>query len=352
MSLDPDNWIIRNRVELGRELWDGFVDSSEEAWLGHRYDWQEALAIWPGKSDLSFAILEGNSGGGVIAVVPLHLTGCGRYWWSWSVIDSMGGPACSDALGDKYKQKVKRYALEHIRALARRQAAVEVNLELSAMSPLWRGDNCPRVNPLLYLGCQNTLSQTWVVDLRPGIEQVWSNLETRARTAIRKAEKQGVTVRPARRPGDLEIYYNLHTETYQRTKVRPYPKAYFAAIWKDFLEKGLAHIIFAEWNGEVVAAENFGVYKQAAVYWTGAASKNGLLVAANSLLQWTAMQWMAENGLEWYETGEAFPQLREGKLKGLNDFKKSFGGKIYPYYRGQIVLRKGLHALLAYYRDR
>ena len=50
------------------------------------------------------------------------------------------------------------------------------------------------------------------------------------------------------------------------------------------------------------------------------------------------MQWMIEHGFEWYETGEAFPNVQEGKNKGLNDFKKSFGGELYPFYKGRIVV--------------
>ena len=104
------------------------------------------------------------------------------------------------------------------------------------------------------------------------------------------------------------------------------------------MSKKLAHILLAEWEGKIVAAENFGVYKRRAIYWTGAASDMGLSVEANSLLQWTAIQWMVDNGFEFYETGEAFPAARTGKDKGLNDFKKSFGGSLYPFYKGRLVL--------------
>ncbi len=56
------------------------------------------------------------------------------------------------------------------------------------------------------------------------------------------------------------------------------------------------------------------------------------------MLQWTAMQWMLEASLEWYETGEAHPYALEAKSKGLNDFKKSFGGKLYPFYKARIEI--------------
>ena len=347
-SLGDDHLIICSRKEVGREAWDALVGSADEAWLWHTFDLQTAIATWPRKYDLSFALVDRQANGQVVAVMPLHLIkGKATRFLDWHVLDSLGGPACSNSLGKKHRQRIRQRIMDRVIQLANQHDAGEVTLSMTPMSPAVRGDLCPRVNPLLSLGCENTLTQTWVVDLQMGKDRLWANMEGRARTAIRKAEKLGVQSRPADRPGDLDIYYHLHCETYQRTGVRPHPKAYFEAIWHDFLAKNRSYILFAEWQGAVVAAENFGIYKQAAVYWTGAASRQGLALEASSLLQWQAMQWMLQNGIDWYETGEAFPHISEGKQKGLNDFKKSFGGVLYPFYRGRIVVRKKLHALVA-----
>lgn len=332
---------ILNRHEIEPEVWDSFVDASDEAWLWHRYDFQDALATWPKRTDLSFAILDTGSGDTLVAVVPVQLVEIrtANLFYRNS-LNSLGGIACSNGLGDKHKRKVRQFGFEWLKILAGRQRAIQIELCLASMSPAWRGECCPRVNPLIELGYDNVLTQTWVVDLRPGSDVLWKKLEGRTRTAIRKAEKMGVTVRMAHRPEDLDTYYQLHCETYHRTAVRPHPKEYFESIWLKFLNVGLAYILFAEYDNEVVAAENFGIYKQAAIYWTGAASTEGLSTNANALLQWTAMQWMCKNGLHWYETGEAFPGTQTGKLKGLSDFKKSFGGELYPYYKGRLVTSK------------
>lgn len=37
----------------------------------------------------------------------------------------------------------------------------------------------------------------------------------------------------------------------------------------------------------------------------------------------------------YFETGGAYPFLRDGKYKGLNDFKKCFGTFIHPIYKGE-----------------
>jgi hypothetical protein len=322
-----------SRLDIGKENWDTFVEQSDEAWLWHCFALQEALECWPNYSDISFGLLDLNAGGKLVAVVPSQLLG-------GHSIECLGGPAFSNNLPRKLKTRVLDFIREHLTAMAERHSVPEINISLASMAPAFSGERCPRVNPLLELGCENTLTQTWVVDLRPGKDVVWSRMEGRARTAIRKAMKNDVHVRPANRGGDLDIYYVMHCETYKRTGVPPHPKDYFKAIWENFLAKGLAYIVFAECDGETVAAENFGIFKNRAIYWTGAASRKGLDVGANSLLQWTAMQWMIDNGYHYYETGEAFPNAQDGKLKGLSDFKKSFGGELYPLYKGKIRLLK------------
>lgn len=324
------------RRDVGKESWDTMADASDDAWLWHRYDFQDMLATWPNSKDESFALTAPDEKQ-PLALVPLRrITKRAAKMLPVHAIESFGGPALRNGLGEARRRAVLAAVHDEIGARMRRGICVEARISLPAMAPALRGENCPRVNPLLEIGCSNALTQTWVVGLRGGSDAVWKKMEGRARTAVRKAEKVGVTAREAT-ASDRHIYYRLHRETYRRTGVPPHSEAYFDMIWDRFLGNGLARVWIAELNGEAVAGENFGVYKQAAIYWTGAATAKGLEVEANSLLQWTAMQWMIDNGIEWYETGEAFPQFRGGKEKGLSDFKKSFGGHLYPYYKGQLT---------------
>jgi lipid II:glycine glycyltransferase (peptidoglycan interpeptide bridge formation enzyme) len=131
----------------------------------------------------------------------------------------------------------------------------------------------------------------------------------------------------------------LHAATYARTGAQRHPRAYFAAIWRDFLTHGLAQVYLAEHDGRVIAARNFGVYKQAALTWTAAGEDAAGPLGANALLQWQAMRTFAQAGLEWMETGEAFPGAEDAKQRGLSAFKESFGGKLRPLYRGRLDLR-------------
>lgn len=321
-----------DRTSVGAEAWNAQVESSEEGWLWHRYEMQEALATWRRRTDRSFALIDTARGEEIQAIVPA--TQVGNRLGLASVIESFGGPLLRDGIERRYRARLLDAARRELVGLASRCGAGTVTAVLPPLAPALRGERCPRVNPLLEAGFENALSQTWLVALGENPEQIWAGLEGRARTAIRKAEKSGVAIRPADRPGDLDLYYALHCETYARTGVRPHAPAYFETIWSAFLPSGLARVWFAEIEGTAVAAGNFAVYKGGGWYWTGASSARGLAVEAGSLLQWHAMRWMAAAGVRWYDTGEAFPQARSGKLKGLNDFKRSFGGTLHPVFRG------------------
>jgi len=322
---------VMDRIAMGQRTWDEFVDASDDAWLWHRYDLQDALATWPGRIDASFAITDVRNR--ILAVMPLHIIS----WTQKKILrrtrmESLGGLACINGLTDRQQAKLLKSVLNHVASLAV-NGCQGLLVSLSPMAPRLRSECCPRVNPLVLHGFKNMLTQTWVLDIQASVSDLWQGMEGRARTAVRKAEKLGVSVRMAGED-DLDTYYALHEDTYRRTGVCPHPKDYFRTIWDKFLPNGLARIWIAERDGEAIAAENFGIYKNATIYWTGASNSKGLEAQANTLLQWTGIQWMVQNGVKWYEIGEAFPGVPHGKTKGLNDFKKSFGGVLYPYFKG------------------
>jgi hypothetical protein len=351
-SLTFRNTSISPRHELSRSIWDKFVENSPQAWLWHSWDSQDAIDTWPGKHDLSFAIIDSDQTEQILAIMPVHRVDRSFLGlFNNCILESTGGLAIAPNLSKRQIDMINRQWLDHMLQLADQQNAESIDISLTPMAPAYRGIACPRINPLIDFSFQNTSTQTYVLELNQSIDTIWENMESFCRTHIRKAEKSGLVVREAGGEEDLEIYYGLHCATYNRTGVKPHPLAYFQKIWEFYVDQGKAKVFFAELDGKVIAADNEAIYKKAVSGWT-AAGLNSVVPGVNNLLHWTAMKWAIENQFEFYESGEGFPGEKNSKRKGLTDFKKSFGGTLYPFFRGQylrktllIQLRKTFHTI-------
>jgi hypothetical protein len=327
---------IVTRQQLGREKWDAAVAESPQAWLWHRYDVCDAtIQDWPGRTDAAFAVVGGD--GEVEAIVPAFI-------WerrtpirlAFRHLNSMGGPALSTRLG----RGRRREALETVaRELVRRAeavGAVRTTISLAPMAPEFRGPDGPRCNPLLYLGCKDVSGQTWIADLRDGVDAIWKRMEGRARTSIRQAQSAGVSIRKSMSVDEWSHFFSLHKETYRRLAVPAYPAALFRLIFEKLIPANLCYVQFAERNGEIIAAQNIGLYKHGGYYWHGFASQAGLEFNATTLLLWSSIKNLVEEtGLQWMDCGDAVLSSDNAKLYQLSNFKKSFGGALYPAFRGQ-----------------
>jgi hypothetical protein len=348
--LFDQSFVVCSRRELGRQKWDEFVDATDQAWLWHRYDWQDTLATWRGRGDQSIAVLDSRTSE-ILALLPIHHVEGKLYRvLPWNTLQSTGGPAFKNNIGNKQRLQVIEFIEKFLFDLARQYDVFEVELMLTALAPAFRGMSSPRINPLLdFAGCENTLTQTYMLDLREPEEVLRARYSKGARSELRKLEQEGADIREAHGSDDLTIYYQLHVETYERTGVQPHPIEYFQHIFDVFIPAGFSRVAFLVRDGRVMAAQNTALYKRGGLYWTGA-SRSNKSNGDNRILMQDQFQHARQAGIEWYEVGEAFPNAASGKAKGLNDFKRSFGGVLYPVYRGRLIANRKLYALAQGFR--
>jgi len=342
---------IVSREELGQDAWDAAVEDSPEAWLWHLWDLIDGLRTWPGYRDHSFAILSDR--GEVEALVPVYALESRRFGGllKFRSLDVFGGVAHAPTLGETRRRAADEAAMAELARLAATTHAIGIGGSLPTMAPAWRGPEGPRVNPLLNLGWQDCSSQTWVIDLRQGVDALWKSMEGRARTSVRKAEASGLIVRRSTDPAEWRSYYEMHLETYRRTGAEHHSSAYFQTIWEKLIPTSRAYVLFAESDGELIAAVNVGVYKRGCVYWTGCSRGDARESNATSLLLWTAIKNLAnEDFADWFDAGEAFPNIHTGKLHQLSEFKKSFGGILYPFFRGRQDVPNKIYVRLRHLR--
>jgi len=336
-------------TEADRTDWDGIVTASRDAWLGHAWEWNALVedGVWR-TVRLSLIV---RRAGHAIGIVPLHMTERRIGPLSRRVLHSNywanGGLALRDDLSSQDRSGVASRVLDAIHALARARMVDKLVLRVPpVVSPGIDGHEEPGL--LRGEGAVDETSSAALIDLRSaGPDELWDRMQGRARTAIRKAQRQGLEIRLAEQSEGPDLYYPLHLATYRRTGARPLPYRYFDTI----LRTPWSRLFVAYHEGRPVAAVNIGLFQRRAVYWTNASLDVARDLEANSLLQWEAIQWLAAGRTEVYELGDVgSASSGPAKLRGLAQYKASFGGRAVPYGRASYVYRPARERLLAFAR--
>ncbi len=325
-------------VKLNPEFaaqWDNLVHQSEDGWLFGLFSWQKMAVEVPqwGFEDYSFGVLEA---GRWKAVMPLQLTMDGRLC---SLPMGASGPVVEPGISESEREGILAAIFDRTKRIAKEQEAHQIEVfipPLSGTSLSGPGDE----NFLVRHGFSDASTHSWIIDLRRPKEQIRENISRNARRKIKEAGEKGYKIRPIENRAEMDVYYEIHCETYHRTGVAPHPKEYFLGIYDRFTQTGLSKIwVATDGQGRPVAFTNIGIFKRRALYWTTCCRNEDYRNGVYYLLLWHAIESAKDGGMEWFDCAEAFPDAPAGsKEKGLSDFKRKFGGELHRYSKGRLVL--------------
>jgi hypothetical protein len=360
------NLVCYERKNISVTEWNSFVDICDEAWFWHRSEFIDAFSTWRGASDVSFYVFDEDTKD-VLAVFQLckfeeyQISPTTQYkiaikntikkllrYKDCKTLDlhdyachyfSLGGYAIKNNLPQKIRKEILQCiedCLRRIRCDSRGRIA-NMSVSLPPLAKAYWPDICPLYNPLLFIGFTNTPSQTWVVDLNKSRDQIFDNCSRTSKQRIKKAQAGNYTLYESHNYEDYSSYFKLHSETYMRTGVgKTHPLEYFQHTFGAVLNSGLCHILFIGKDDKFFAGNISVIYKNVGMYWQGASldEKDPNLT---KYLLYQQILYAKDRGCRYFETGEAFPHLREGKLKGISDYKKSVGCFLHPIYKGCMI---------------
>jgi len=334
------------RRDFGEDRWNDLVDRFDEAWLWHRSEFRESVDFRFEQADHSFVVLD--EAQAPLAIMPLRLT----HYRALRVIPvrtlrSIGGPATANGLGAKLRSRILGFVHEHVLALASRLGVTDIEMSCPPMAPALRGERCPRTNPLAWVGCSGGLAHTWVVDLRKSEEAIRKAYASGTREELRRFRREPIDIRSdlGATGGGTETFHELLVATFGRRDLRPHSLGYIRHIFDAFVSRGLARAMFLVRDGEVVAGNITAIYKGGAQYWFGA-SRYDRMGGANRMLVDRQIVEARAGGIEFFETGQACLWGDDQPLRGISDFKRSFGADLYPLFQGTIITGPKLHASL------
>ena len=169
---------------------------------------------------------------------------------------------------------------------------------------------------------------TVMLDLS-GTEEDWlARMKQKTRYNIRLAEKKGMTIRNGT-VSDLPAVYRMYAETSVRDGFVIRPETYYTRVWKYFMDAGLAEVLLAEVEGEMVAGLILFFTGQRAWYLYGMSRLAHRDKMPNYLLQWQAMRRARALGCLHYDLWGAPDTFDEtDSMWGVFRFKEGLGGQV------------------------
>jgi CelD/BcsL family acetyltransferase involved in cellulose biosynthesis len=158
------------------------------------------------------------------------------------------------------------------------------------------------------------------VDLERSEDAVWQGLHGSARRAVKKAQRNGVTVRIAQNKEDLRAFFELHL------RVRKYkygllaqPYRFFENIWNRFILPGKGALLLAAHENEVIGGVLFLEWQDTLYYKFNASNPDAIAVRPNDLVVWEGIRYGQSRQLHFLDFG-----LSDWDQEGLLQYKRKF----------------------------
>ncbi|MFI5240339.1 MAG: lipid II:glycine glycyltransferase FemX [Candidatus Saccharimonadia bacterium] len=176
---------------------------------------------------------------------------------------------------------------------------------------------------------------TIIVDLSPSEDDIINSFKQKTRYNIRLAEKRGVSVTPVPPTQvNLEIMYSLLAETSSRAQFYTRAKSYYLGYWKILADAELGTLMFAQFEGQVLAGLFATHTGTKAWYKDGGSSTEHRNLMAAYLLQWETMRLLKQRGITSYDLVGVPPSDElspENSIYSLYQFKAGFNETITDY---------------------
>jgi len=165
-----------------------------------------------------------------------------------------------------------------------------------------------------------------VLELDPDIDRLRRRFSrSQVIRNIKRAEREGVTVRPATSRDDLHAFYALHLRTRRRQGVPVQPYRFFDLLWTRMIHAGLGSILLASAGGAPLAGALFLSWNKTTIYKFGASDPEGWPQRPNHAIFWAAIRAAAARGDRVFDFGRT-----DLDNSGLRAFTGSWGAEERP----------------------
>ena len=147
-----------------------------------------------------------------------------------------------------------------------------------------------------------SLYETYVLDLSHPLTELYSNMDRRWRSNLRRAQQYGLSVSEERAHDAIGIFSELSRQMQHRKRFVSHFLEMFPAIHEALPMEWKPQIFVCWHNNQPVASAIVSVIGDKAFYLNGASGDSGLDVRGGYFLQWEIVRWLKQRRLcRWYD---------------------------------------------------
>lgn len=165
-----------------------------------------------------------------------------------------------------------------------------------------------------------------VLDLEKSEEELLKGMRQRLRRALRKADKNDITVETSTDPADITEFYQIQLQTAKRHDFTYFGEDFLKKQFEAFAADDSAVLYTARYQGEVLAQNFMIFYGNEASYHYGVSTELGTRLSGAPLLHMQAMRDARERGIKRYNFwGIVDENDTKHRFYGVSVFKRGFG---------------------------
>ena len=173
----------------------------------------------------------------------------------------------------------------------------------------------------------------FVLDVSKTEDELLAAMKQKTRYNIKVAAKNGVEVMIDNSDEAFSRYLELTTETTKRQGFFAHGKSYHTKMWETLHAAGIANLLVAKYNGEIITTWVLFKFGDTLYYPYGASTREHREVMANNLVMWEAIKLAKAWGCKYMDMWGALgpePDPKDPWI-GFHNFKSGYGARHVEY---------------------
>lgn len=287
---------IRKIDEGERDFWDQSVVQFCHAHPLNAYAWGRVREI-DGWQPSYFLVQEGHTVRGMMLVLIKKIP-----WTGLSIMYAPKGP-----LYGSDDSSVLKILLHCVRQEARKKRTIFLRIDPNVRDDLMSQNEDPLVKEgFVHLDHRwsfwNSPRDVYRIDLGRAAteEELFASIDRDARRCVRKARKEGVSIRPAETLDELRRFYEIFSQFTVGKGFMCRQLRYQELLWQEYIAKGNGRLFLAVYQGEVIGGLICILFGDMCLAMhMGTPSRYNKLHTYYAYL-WESIRWAKERGCSWY----------------------------------------------------